>query len=199
MNINEIILKELINGKSLDEKASIKINTELAMEYLKWISYIPKNEQLKVNCILSKTARRLSLKEISILQKFKKNQELVEILKRYRSDKCLNKDVLDVYNLMNRKSLEKIIREKLTKDELEEANKIVAEYKKMSDQELNNYIFTNKKQENYEKLSIIESYVYHEINKEFYLRSNNRLEKHITSQIEQNEIVRMKSYKKTNN
>ena len=199
MNINEIILKELINGKSLDEKASIKINTELAMEYLKWISYIPKNEQLKVNCILSKTARRLSLKEISILQKFKKNQELVEILKRYRSDKCLNKDVLDVYNLMNRKSLEKIIREKLTKDELEEANKIVAEYKKMSDQELNNYIFTNKKQENYEKLSIIESYVYHEINKEFYLRSNNRLEKHIASQIEQNEIVRMKSYKKTNN
>ena len=138
MNVNEIILKELINGKSLDEKASIKINTELAMEYLKWISYIPKNEQLEVNCILSKTARRLSLKEISILQKFKKNQELVEILKRYCSDKCLNKDVLDVYNLMNRKSLEKIIREKLTKDELEEANKIVAEYKKMSDQYLNN-------------------------------------------------------------
>ena len=197
MDIDRIILNEIL--KSNKKTGTIRINDELAMEYLKWISYIPKKNKETINVILSKESVELTLDEINILNRFKEEKKLTEILKRYFSNDYLNSDVLKVYDLMKKESIEKIIREKLTKDELEEANKIVAEYKKMSDQELNNYIFTNRKQENYEKLSIIESYVYHEIKKVFYLRSNNRLKKHIASQIEQNEIVRMKSYKKTNN
>ncbi len=41
------LLKLYISGRNLEEKAKIKYNPELAMQYLKWLKYISKEEQEK--------------------------------------------------------------------------------------------------------------------------------------------------------
>ena len=39
------LLKLYINSRNLDEKAKVKYNTELAMQYLKQLKYTSKEEQ----------------------------------------------------------------------------------------------------------------------------------------------------------
>ena len=192
------IIKEILRNVDKNEKASIKYKPELAMEFLKWVSYNPENDHEKLELLLSKKANELSIDEIETLRKYKKNQELVETLKRYCSDKCLNKDIMPIYNFMNKESLEKIMQTKLTKKEIEEANKLILKYNKMTNNELKNYVSFYHKPENYQKLSMIEAYVFHEMKKQLTIRSNAKLENMINSQIEDNIVMRTKSYFKNN-
>lgn len=115
------LLKLYISSRNLDEKPKVKYNSQLAMQYLKWLKYTSQKEQERIDGILNKKSDKLTDKEISQLKSFKDSQNIIPIFERYLSNEYRNSDLIQVYDFMKNHSLYNLMLSKLTKEEINSA------------------------------------------------------------------------------
>lgn len=180
MDLNRVLLKELAKN-SKDGKVSSKYNPELAMKYLKWLSYTPEFENKYIIDLTNKRAVDLSSDELNKLKKYKKQQEMINVFKRYLSDECKPEDILPVYDYIKSTPLNSLMNSKLTSEERTEANKLIKETAKLPLIDLCNLI--KGKKENYSSLSMIEAYAIHKLDDIANAKSSAKLHREISAQI----------------
>lgn len=195
MDHRRAMYKRMLKGCNPKAKAVIKIMSNQTMEYAKWLNYIPDNERKEIEEISKKDVTELSSNELSNLKKFKKQQEMAKIFARYITDDCRNEDILPVYDFMQKTSLENIMKSKLSKEELDKAEKLIGEYSKLDYTDLD--IWVKEKREQYQTLSMIEAYALNKLESISTYNHNNKMNKILRAKIEKDDTLRA-SYQKTN-
>ena len=182
------LLKLYISGRNLEEKAKIKYNPELAMQYLKWLKYISKEEQEKINIILNKKSNELTNEEISQLKLYKKFQNIIPVFERYLSDKSRNSDLLTVYDFMKNISLYDLMISKLSSDELQLAQTKIEQLKCLTDFELSKLIKEKISYEEYMNLSMIDAFCINRLSSILKVRADEKSDIEISAQINSKRI-----------
>ena len=177
------IIKLYIESKNLNEKPTIKYNINLAMQYLKWLKYVPKKEQERIDSILNKKASELTNEDISQLKIFKDMQNITSIFERYLSDEYKTNDLLSVYDFMKNTSLYDLMLSKLTKEELNMAQIKIEQLKSLSDFKLSKLIKEKMTYEEYMKLSMIDAYCINRLSSILKIRLDEKCDIEISAHI----------------
>ena len=158
------------SGAKIIPKSSIyEINPYY--EWIKWLSYEPDFE-------------------INDLDKQKK---MLELFKKYGSNDITEREYLKVYNYMRNKPIKDIMISKLSQEELICAKEKIEYYSNIPYKDLNNKTQIEKQKENYDKLSMVDAYVLHELLKISFERNMADLKNQIESELKDNICMRYKS------
>lgn len=107
------------------------------------------------------------------------DKRMLILITKYVNQNCTKEEFYKVYDYMS-KSIENIMLKKLTSDELKVANDEVKILEKLSDKELRELINTERQDDIYNNLSMIDAYILHQIIKMDNIRNaremNRRLE-----------------------
>lgn len=177
------LIKLYISSRKSEEKAKIKYNPELAMQYLKWLKYIPEKELEEMKKILNKKISELTKDEIHKIHFFNKCQNVIPILERYLGDECQNRDILSVYDFMKNTSLYDLMLSKLTKEELNIAQLKIEQLNCLSDSELSKLIKEKMTFKVYMELSMIDAFCINRILSLLKARTNEKSDIEISAHI----------------
>lgn len=193
MNVNRIIAKEMAYSKTKCIHGNVMGNISPDIEWLKWLSYEPKFEQERIEYLNSKKVGELSFEEIQEASTYKKNQHFAKLFKIYGTKECSCECYMKVYDYMCTESIEKLMLSKLSSDELQYARGEILRLSEIPCEQLNAKVKEEQKKENYENLSMVDSYILHEISNVNYARNLSSLNREIKSQLEENDRMRRKS------
>ena len=90
---------------------------------------------------------------------------MAELFKEYGTKNMDMEEYEEVLMFMKQNSIEEYMNKKLSKEEIELAKSQIDNYKKIPDEELFKKVFEDKKEDNYMKLSMIDAYILHYIDK----------------------------------
>lgn len=170
MNIN------LNSKKNFNDEIILKFNPIIIMEYLKWLSYISEKEVQQINELSEKPTYELSSEEIENLKKFNESLKLIPLLKQYLLNNCSNKDMITVHNYIMEYNIEDIMKSKLDDKEISEAMLIVDGVLREPYSKLVKYALSNREEEVYNTLSMIEAYALYFIDKIYMNLSVQKIE-----------------------
>ena len=154
------------------------------------------NQNLKIkelSILILKKVSELSYEELEEASKYSRNIIFARLFKIYGTDECSEEDYMRVYDYMCNESIEELMLSKLNYEELQYAKQEIARLSKFSKEELSTKVKEEQRPENYEQLSMVDSYILHIISDIDYVRSMSDLTKRIDVQLEQNEVMRQKS------
>ena len=151
------------------------INAEI--EFAKWLSYEPEFENERKNKLLSKSINNLSIKELKELKILTKKSHISSVFKRLLIGKCDMNEYIEALNYMQSNSIIKIMKEKLTKEEIEIGDNLIDKTSELDDNDLNILVENNKIVNNYSKLSMIEAYALHYLDTINLKRNSNKIAK----------------------
>ena len=135
----------------------------LYMEWVKWLDYVPTFEQEKINKLIKK--KNKTSEEYRKVGNYYYYKKMAELFKEYGTKNMDMEDYEEVLMFMKQNSIEEYMNKKLSKEEIELAEGQIDNYKKIPDEELFKKVFEDKKEDNYMKLSMIDAYILHYIDK----------------------------------
>ena len=193
----KILAKDIANhgGGAMILHGYIIGNVPPDKEWLKWLSYTPNPTILKIENIKAKKVSELTDDDFEWLSKYNRNKMFAKLFKVYGTGECSPKDYVKVYNFMCKESIEKLMLEKLTAEELQQAKQEIIRLSNISLANLRVIIKENKKK--YEQLSMIDAYVLHMISKSALKEGLVNLDKEIDCQIKQNDAMRARSLQRS--
>lgn len=162
------------------------------IEWKKWLNYMPKFEQERIDYLKNKRANELTNNEIEELKEYKKELKMAFLSHKYGKEKLDKQDTLEYIDYVSQNTLNNLIKRKLTKEEYEEAkekaNKII---EKVSFENLIKYIKEQKKK--FAELSMVDTFILREVSREANFESMINMEKELSFLIRQNENMRRRS------
>ncbi len=194
MSLKEILVREMAKsgGKAKITCGKTIVNVSPDVEWLKWLSYEPEFEKNRIEYFDSKKVSELSLEELAEASRYIKNRVFAELFKIYGASECSKEDYMKVYEYMCNESIEELMISKLTPEELQYAKQEITRLSKIPSDQLSCII--KEEQEKYEQLSMVDSYILHIISGIDYARSLSSLDKELNSQLEQNAVMRRRSF-----
>ena len=194
MSLKEILVREMATsgGKAKITCGKTIVNVSPDVEWLKWLSYEPEFEKNRIEYFDSKKVSELSLEELAEASRYIKNRVFAELFKIYGASECSKEDYMKVYEYMCNESIEELMISKLTPEELQYAKQEITRLSKIPSDQLSCII--KEEQEKYEQLSMVDSYILHIISGIDYARSLSSLDKELNSQLEQNAVMRRRSF-----
>lgn len=135
----------------------------LYMEWVKWLDYVPTFEQEKINKLIKK--KNKTSEEYRKVGNYYYYKKMAELFKEYGTKNMDMEEYEEVLMFMKQNSLEEFMNKKLSKEEIELAKSQIENYKKIPDEVLFKKVFEDKKEDNYMKLSMIDAYILHYIDK----------------------------------
>lgn len=135
----------------------------LYMEWVKWLDYVPTFEQEKINKLIKK--KNKTSEEYRKVGNYYYNKKMAELFKEYGTKNMDIEEYEEVLMFMKQNSIEEYMNKKLSKEEIELAKSQIENYKKIPDEVLFKKVFEDKKEDNYMKLSMIDAYILHYIDK----------------------------------
>lgn len=135
----------------------------LYMEWVKWLDYVPTFEQEKINKLIKK--KNKTSEEYRKVGNYYYYKKMAELFKEYGTKNMDIEDYEEVLMFMKQNSIEEYMNKKLSKEEIELAKSQIENYKKIQDEVLFKKVFEDKKEDNYMKLSMIDAYILHYIDK----------------------------------
>ena len=162
MDSTRSMLEEMVSVYGDGEKIGFKYNPDGALEYLKWLTYVPEFEFNEMNSLLNKDIWELTSDEVDKIKIIKQRQEMISTFKRYLSDDCTKEDVLIVYDYMKENNIEDLMLSKLTYEQYMNAKKLISNYLS-----INNCDLTIEKtnEENATTLEMLKSYIEYHLDK----------------------------------
>lgn len=157
-------------------------------EWFKWLLYHEEKTSF------SKRIEEMTLKEINKYKEELEKVKMAELVFKYRKKECTKDEHDLVYNYLMNHSIEQLMESKMSKEELKQAKKLLAELKKLSPADLKNYI--EGKNSNYDHLSKIDAYVLHYISIYNYQRTSEEATKKIIDLNKRKELNLRKSLHK---
>lgn len=164
------------------------------IEWIKWLSYEPEFQKLRKQSLNSKMVKDLSIDELDEIRKYKKQEEMAKLFKMHYENKEISESqYIEIYNFMANESIENIMITKLSSEELSYVKNEINRFSQIPNNELKEIIKNMIKTENYEALSMPESYILHIISKIDFERSIGKLDREINSQIATNNVMKIKN------
>ena len=200
MSINRAMAKMLAdsNGKAKIVHSKFKgINP--CLEWLKWLTYESDYEKELMSSISLKPIFQISYAQLEQIYRIKKNIFFADLFKKYSLGNCTKEEYMMVYDYMQAVSIETLMKSKLTAEELNIAKEKISQMNMLPNEEISKLIEEQQKEENYNNLSMIDSYVLHVISNHNYIKNINKLDKELKAQINTNEAVRQRSLYYANN
>ena len=191
-NLSKILAKEIIKSGGTIICGDGSRNIQPNIEWSKWLSYEPEFEKERIQYFDSKKVSELSLEELAEASRYIRNRVFAELFKIYGTSECSKEDYMKVYEYMCNESIEELMISKLTPEELQYAKQEITRLSKISSDHLSCII--KEEQEKYEQLSMVDSYILHIISGIDYARSLSSLDKELNSQLEQNAVMRRRSF-----
>ena len=135
----------------------------LYIEWVKWLDYVPTFEQEKINKLIKK--KNKTSEEYRKVGNYYYYKKMAELFKEYGTKNMDMEEYEEVLMFMKQNSIEEYMNKKLSKEEIELAKSQIENYKKIPDEVLFKKVFEDKKEDNYMKLSMIDAYILHYIDK----------------------------------
>ena len=169
-------------------------NIDPYIEWIKWLSYEPDFILEKIEIIADKKASEITESELNLLKKYKEDEKMARLFKMYGTEEITEDEYVSVYKYMKERSIENLMLRKLTKDELKYAKEQIKYYVGIPAEELSEKVKIEQKKENYEKLSMVDSYILHMISKTNSIRAEEKFNRELEAKLEANDIMLAKSY-----
>ena len=149
---------EVIDGVSLDR------------EWIKWLSYVPEFKKERLDMLNNKMVKDVSLEELKEIRKYKKQIRALELLEKYNNEEISKEEQLKVYYFLRYVDIMEFMLSNLSFDEVLSARDKIRYYSEYAYSELKSEI--NKLKEDYDNLSMVDSYLLHELSI-IYNKKNN--------------------------
>lgn len=194
-----MMAREMAGSGNMAIVGDVTGNVNPYIEWIKWLEYEPEFLKLRIQELTSKEIENLSLDELEEIKKYKFQERILKLFKRYGT-KYISKDgYMEVYDYMSNNKIEDLMLSKLTKEELISAKEQIKYYSKIPHKELTEKVRIEKEEETYKKLSMVDSYILHMICRIDYRRNMIKLDNEINEQIRQNDSMRSKSLYRASN
>lgn len=167
-------------------------DVDIIEEWIKWLEYVPREQQIKIDEMFYKKVSELSLDELDYYREYLSQMRMAKLFRGYGVEEMDPEKYKEVYKYMH-KNIEKIMLSKLNKTELKYAKEKITEYKEGNKDELSRHVKTLA--ENFDKLSMVDSYILHILSKVDVSRSLAELDRNISIKIEENHKMLALSYK----
>ena len=191
MCTSKIIAKELADSKVKIIHGAVKRNVAPLIEWIKWLSYIPDFQKSRIKYLESKVANDISLKELSEINQYKIQARMATLFKLYGTSDISRDEYMEVYIYMAEHSIEDLMLSKLSKEELSYAKERIQYFSQISKEELELKIKEEQKEVNYNELSMVDSYILHELLRINY--SENKTNTLLEYQLDKNAVMRQRS------
>ncbi len=168
-------------------------NVDPYIEWIKWLSYVPKFQKTRIQELSSKTVEELSLDELDEIRAYKSQIRMLGLFKIYGTDKISKEEYMEVFDFMEKQSIDKLMLNKLSTEELKFAKEQIQYFSYVSSKELRKKVEEEQKEDNYKNLSMVDSYILHIISRIDYARSMAELDSKIKARLAENDIMLRKS------
>lgn len=191
MCTSKIIAKELASSKVKIIHGAVKRNVDPPIEWIKWLSYIPDFQKSRIKYLESKVASDISLEELCEINQYKSQVRMATLFKLYGTSDISRDEYMEVYIYMIEHSIEDLMLSKLSKEELSYAKERIQYFSQISKEELELKIKEEQKEVNYNELSMVDSYILHELLRINY--SKNKTNTLLGYQLDKNAVMRQRS------
>ncbi len=168
-------------------------NVDPYIEWIKWLSYVPEFQKVRIQKLNSKRVEKMTLEELDELRTYKSQIRMLELFKIYGTNEISKDEYMEVYDFMVNQSIDELMLSKLSLEELRYAKDQIQHFSKISNEELRKKVNEEQKADNYENLSMVDSYILHIISRVNFARSMSRLNREIESQLRENAAMRQRS------
>ena len=191
MNTSKIIAKRLAGTKNKIIHGEVKRNVDPIIEWIKWLSYIPNCQKNRIKYLKLKTNNEMSIEELNEINQYKSQLRMAKLFKLYSTSDISKNKYMEVYMYMVEHSIEDLMLNKLSKEELSYAKERIQYFSQIPEEELESKIKKEQRKDNYNALSMVDSYILHEIAKISYSKNKNNTI--LRYQLDKNAIMRQKS------
>ncbi len=131
-------------------------------EWLKWLSYEPELTKLVKEALNSKEVSQLSLAELDLVRSFRVQERMLELFKEYNTGAFTKDTLKEIKIFMKEESLEDLMINKLTEEELEDAKEILRDYEECPSEYWKEEFEDNQELYTYRTISMVDAYILHE-------------------------------------
>lgn len=195
VSLNQILAREMSKSKG---RASIVPrydggNVSPYLEWKKWLSYVPEFERKRIEYFDSKKISELSYDELEEASRYRKNQIFAELFQVYGTSECSEEIYMMVYNYMSNESILELMLSKLTPEELYHAKEEIEKLSNLSKEELNAKVKREQRIEEYNRLSMVDSYILHLLFDINCARNISSANKQFVAELERNTAIRQRT------
>lgn len=133
------------------------------MEWLKWLSYVPEFQRTRIEELNSKMVGDLSFNELEEVYEYRNQVRMLDLFQRYGTLDISGDECLEVYDFIGNHSIHDLMLSKLSFEEMEYAKRQVQYFSQIPDDILSKKVEEEQQKSNYEKLSMVDAYIFHVI------------------------------------
>ena len=193
MSFNKVVANMMAGSNIKIIHGEVVGNANPYIEWIKWLSYIPKFQEVRLQELSSKKVEELTGEEIDELNTYKRQNRMLKLFKLYGTKEISKDEYKEVYNFMVNQSIDELMLSKLTIEELRYAKSQIQYFSEIASEELRKKVNEERKADNYENLSMIDSYILHVISKISFAKSIIELDRKIEAQVRENAAMRERS------
>ena len=192
MSFNREMAK-IMAGKEVKVIHGECCNIDTISEWIKWLSYVPEFQQLRIQELNSK--ENISLEELDEIRSFKYQNKMLELFKLYGTSEISKDEYMEVYDFMENQSIDDLMLSKLTTDELTYAKEQINHFSTIPKEELSKKVKLEQDEDVYKNLSMVDSYILHIISRINYARDLAKLNREIEAKLNENDsMIRRSMY-----
>lgn len=168
-------------------------NVDPYIEWIKWLSYVPEFQKARIQELSCKTVDEVTLEELDEIRAYKSQIRMLGLFKIYGTSEISKGEYMEVYDFMVKQSIDELMLSKLSSEELRYAKDQIQYFSQIPSEELRKRVKEEQKADNYENLSMVDSYILHIISRVDYARSMTELNRKIEAQLRENDAMRQRS------
>ena len=193
MSFNRVMAKMMAGSDIKIVHGKVIGNIEPYIEWIKWLSYVQKFQKARIQELNSKRIEEMALEELDELRIYKSQIRMLELFKKYGTSEISKDEYMEVYDFMINQSINELMLSKLTLEELKYAKDQIQYFSQIQSEELSKKVNDEQKTDNYENLSMVDSYILHIISRVNFVRSMSKFNREIKAQLRENASMRKKS------
>ncbi len=193
MSFNRIMANIMAGSGTKIISGEIIGNVNPYIEWVKWLSYLPDFQKARIQELNSKIVEELTLDELDEIRAYKNQIRMLNLFKIYGTSEISKKEYMEVYDFMLNQSIDELMLSKLSSEELRYAKDQIQYFCQIPNEELRKKVNEEQKADNYEKLSMVDSYVLHIVSRVNFARNMARLNNEIEAQLRENDAIRQRS------
>ncbi len=193
MSFNRMMANMMAGSSAKVIHGEVIGNVDPYMEWIKWLSYVPEFQKVRIQELNSKPVEELTLEELDEIRSYNSQIRMLELFKRYGTSKISQDEYMEVYDFMVNQSIDELMLSKLSSKELKYAKAQIQHLSQIPSEELREKVSEEQKEENYATLSMVDSYILHIVSRVNFARSMTKLNSEIESQLRRNDAMAQKS------
>ena len=193
MSFNRVMAKMMAGSDIKIVHGKVIGNIDPYIEWIKWLSYVPEFQKARIQELNSKRIEEMALEELDELRIYKSQIRMLELFKKYGTSEISKDEYMEVYDFMINQSINELMLSTLTLEELKYAKDQIQYFSQIQSEELSKKVNDEQKTDNYENLSMVDSYILHIISRVNFVRSMSKFNREIEAQLRENASMRKKS------